>query len=129
MIEFSAFSKLKITYTAVDGTNFETEDECAEHERFLEEKSAIVFDVIEKHISEIVTTREKRRNMDSVLEIIKSIRSSVDTKLIEAHAEGVSCAFSLYFNLSEIISKKEDLDMIEEEIGSMENFYGVDWNY
>lgn len=120
---------MRITYTAVDGTNFETENECVEHERFLEEKSSIIFDIIEKHISEIATTREKRRNMNSVLEIIKSIRASVDTKSIEAHAEGVRCAFSLYFNLSEIISRKEDLDMIEEEICSMENFYGVDWNY
>lgn len=78
---------MKVTYTAIDGKTFETENDCVKHEEFLLKRSDLIKDMIFSHLQDI--------GEESLLEVIRLFDEKIGFRAVE----GLCCQFANIFDI------------------------------
>lgn len=81
------FVHVKVTYTAIDGKTFETENDCVKHEEFLLKRSDLIKDMIFSHLQDI--------GEESLLEVIRLFDEKIGFRAVE----GLWCKFANIFDM------------------------------
>jgi hypothetical protein len=117
---------MKITFTAIDGMNFEKEEDCLEHETFLSEKTNLIFEAISNSIGSARIIRANEGMRQEILNALPTIKNTITSEITKKYPQEVSNIFQIYALLINAVSKKEDLDDIEtkiDEYGGVFYFY------
>jgi uncharacterized protein YjiS (DUF1127 family) len=121
---------MKITYTSVDGKNFDTEYECRSHEEFLSEKSDLILKGIQAHLSkeqlEGVGFNKKAKHLLEVFPVIEQIIKTREGKG-KRYLNEVANIIRLYCSLEEQIRERGQLANLEERIeedGGVFHYHG-----
>lgn len=118
---------MKITYTSVDGKNFETEDECRSHEAFLSEKNDLILKGIHRHLlkdESKETFKEKARQLKEVFPLIEQV---IKASQGEDCLKEVVNIIRLFCMLKESVSERNELLELDEAIednGGIFFYYG-----
>ena len=81
---------MKVTYTAIDGKTFETEDDCVRHEEFLLKRPDLIKDMI---ISSLQDNYE-----ESLLEVIRLFDEKIGFRAVEGFCREFANIFDAYDN-------------------------------
>jgi hypothetical protein len=121
---------MRITYTAADGRNFETEEECRDHEAFLTEKTDTILKEIQRHLlKEGIDGRETRQKIKQIREVFPLIEEIIKRSEGKGCLKEIANAIRLYLTVDETITERDEALNIEEIIEENGGVFFYNGNY